>query len=149
MFYLLSWTFVVSNPQVSKLALVRRFAIYLLQTFVLTSWQNSASFTHIFESCLKFGKSRGYIKIIYLVKLKVKPALELFLPKLLCCYQKKSYQPREQIHNTFWSWNCSFLEVVHIFSILWKDETKHYSILLMFLRHMTLKKTIIVSKNKL
>ena len=87
------------------------------------------SFPHLFESCLKIRKGRGYKSI--LVKLTVRPALALYLSELLCCYQEKSYQPTQKIHKIFWSWNCSFLEVVHIVSILWKHETKHYSILLM------------------
>ena len=48
----------------------------------------TASFPHVFESCLKFRKGREYIKSMYLVKLTVKLTLDLILPELLCCYQE-------------------------------------------------------------
>lgn len=57
----------------------------------------TASFPHVFESCLKFRKGREYIKSMYLVKLTVKLTLDLIVPELLCCYQEKSYRTRKQI----------------------------------------------------
>ena len=50
----------------------------------------------------------------------VRTPLNVLLTELFCCY-----------FAVIWRWDCNFPEVADNFSILWKHEIKHYTILLM------------------
>ena len=86
MFYLLAWIFVVfklSNIQTGIDETLVKPLGKMLQPKRRHQFLVTVSFPHLFESCLKFRKGRGYIKSIFLVKLTVKPALNLLLPNYL------------------------------------------------------------------
>ena len=72
------------------------------------------------------------------MKPTVKPTLNVLLPELFCCYFAAIRR-----------WNCSFPEVVDIFSILWKHETKNYTILLMIPLTLNWNQSNQLGKNKM